>query len=82
MELGLHALAPPSQVAHGLVTVAPGAQERFLADEGLLGSFILRVQAPDAVDHAGGPRALAPGRRLGAETMEALVGSKVCLEGG
>ena len=41
-------------------------------DMGLLGSFLLRARAPDAVDHAGGPHALAPGRRLGAEVVEAL----------
>ena len=43
-------------------------------DEELLGSFLLRAWAPDVVDRAGGPHALAPGRRLGAEVVEALHG--------
>ena len=72
MEPALDARATPLQVAHGLVVVVLGAREHFLADEELLGSFLLLAQAPGAVGHAGGPHALAPGRRLGAEVVEAL----------
>ena len=49
-----------------------GAVERYLVGEGLLGSFLLRAQAPGAVGRAAEPRALAPGRRLGAEVVEVL----------
>ena len=48
------------------------AQERFLAAGELLGSFLLLARAPDAAGHAGGLRALALGRRLGAEVAEVL----------
>ena len=50
--------------------VVLGARQRFLADEELLGSFLLRVRAPDAAGRTGGPQALAPGRHLGAEVVE------------
>ena len=67
MELALDARAPPLQVARGLVVVVLGVRERSLANGELLGSFLLLAQVPDAVGRAGGPRALAPERRLGAE---------------
>ena len=40
--------------------------------EGLLDSFFFHARAPDAVGHAVEPRALALGRRLGAEVVEVL----------
>ena len=81
VELGLdgvHALL--LQVARGLAiasgpgAVVRGAAEHLLAVEGLLDSFFLHARAPDAVGHAAGPHALALGRRLGAEVVEALHG--------
>ena len=52
--------------------VVPGVQERFLASEELLGSFLLRVRAPDVAGPAEGPRVLVLGRRLGAEVVEGV----------
>ena len=48
-----------------------GARERFLTAGELLGSFLHLARAPSLVGQDGGPRALAPGRRLGAEVAEA-----------
>ena len=52
--------------------VALGAREHSFAAGELLGSFLLLAWAPDAVGHAGGPRALALERRLDVEVVEAL----------
>ena len=49
-----------------------GAAERSLAVEGLLDNFFLHARVPDAVGRTAEPRALAPGRRLGAEVVEVL----------
>ena len=79
VELGLDGVcALPLQVARGLAAVAGpgavarGAAERLLAVEGLLDSFFLHARPPDAVGRVVEPRALAPGRRLGAEVVEVL----------
>ena len=73
MELGLgEARVPLLQVARGLGEVARGAQVQLLAAEESLGSFSLRARARGVVDHAVGPRALAPRHRPGAEVVEAL----------
>ena len=78
VELGLGARALLRQAARGPAAADnPGAAvrgvaERSLAVEGLLDSFFLHARAPDAVDRAAEPHALAPGRRLGAEVVEVL----------
>jgi len=54
--------------------VVLGVQERFLVAEGILGSFLLRAQAPCVVGHAAGPRVLVRGRHLDAEAVEVLHG--------
>ena len=78
VELGLDAHAPLQQAARGPAAaddpgaVVRGVAERSLAVEGLLDSFFLHAWALDAVGHAVEPRALAPGRRLGAEVVEVL----------
>ena len=79
VELGLDGVrALPLQVARGLAaaagpgTVARGAAEHFLAVEGLLDSFFLHAWVRDATGHVVEPPALVPGRRLGAEVVEAL----------
>ena len=70
-SLPLDVRVPPPQAARDLVAVALGARENSLAAGELLGTFLLLVRAPNTVDHAGGPRALAPGHRLGVEVAEA-----------
>ena len=72
VEPALDVRALPPHAAHCLVVVVRGARERSLAAEGFLGSFFPLARAPDTVGCAEGPRALAPGRRLGAEVVEAL----------
>ena len=49
-----------------------GSTGRLLEAEGFLDSFLLLARAPDAVGHAQGPRALAPGRGPGEKVVEAL----------
>ena len=49
-----------------------GALGRLLEAEGFLDSSFLAVRALDMVGHVQEPRALEPGRRLGAEVAEAL----------
>ena len=77
-ELGRVAPASPRHTVHGpavandLDVAVLGAVECFLAAEELLGSFFLHARAWDAAGHVVEPRALAPGRRLGAEVVEAL----------
>ena len=78
MELGLGARMPLRQVAQGPAAAndhgvaVQGAAEHSLAVEGLLDSFFLHAQALVAVGRTVEPRALALGRRLGAEVVEVL----------
>ena len=78
VELDLGARAPPRQAVHGPAAASDpdvavqGAVEHSLAVEGPLDSFFLQVRAPDAVGRAVEQRALALGRRLGAEVVEVL----------
>ena len=71
--------ALPRQVVQGPAAASDpdvavrGAVEHSLAVEGLLDSFFLHVRAPDTVGRAVEPRALALGRRLGAEVVEVLL---------
>ena len=64
-------MAPPRAV-RGLDEATREAPVQLLAAEESLGSFLLLARAPDVVGHAGGPRALAPELRLGAEVVEVL----------
>ena len=56
----------------GLAVQVQGACERLLQAGKFLGSFFLVARALDAVGHVQGPHTLEPGRRLGAEVLEAL----------
>ena len=52
--------------------VVRGVQGHFLVVGELLGNYLPLARAPGAAGLAGGPHALAPERRLGAEVVEVL----------
>ena len=80
--LGLGTRALPRQVARGPAAASDpgvavrGVVERFLAVEGLLGSFSLLARAPDAAGRVMGSCAFVPRLRLAKEVVEVLHGPR------